>query len=74
MVKQNVNQNEPKEFDLGERKVSRMNFSDVVTLPKTFTKNCLGENKMVKMTMNADGSLTLRSVDEEHERRICSNE
>lgn len=57
-----TNGSKPKELDLGERKVSRMNFSNVVTLPKTFTKNCLGENMVVKMTMLEDGCLKLTPV------------
>ena len=63
----------PRELELGERKVSRMNFSDVVTLPKTFTKNCLSGNKMVKMTMNPDGSLTLRPIKSEDKKDGCSD-
>jgi len=52
----------PEELDLGKRKVSQMNFSKIVTLPKTFTQNCLGKDMMVSMTMQKDGSLTLRSI------------
>jgi len=51
-----------KDLDLGVRKVSSMNFSKVVTLPKTFTENCLGENMEVQMTMTHDGRLTLTPV------------
>ena len=51
-----------KELDLGKRKVSRMNFSKVVTLPKAFTDNCLDESMMVTMTMTRDGKLTLTPV------------
>ena len=51
-----------KDLDLGVRKVSSMNFSKVVTLPKTFTQNCLGDNMEVKMTMSQDGRLTLTPV------------
>ncbi len=52
----------PKELDLGTRKVSRMNFSNIVTLPKTFTQNCLGDNLEVQMTMLPDGCLKLTPV------------
>jgi len=52
----------PKELDLGTRKVSSMNFSKIVTLPRTFTQNCLSENMEVKMTMSPDGRLTLTPV------------
>ena len=54
--------NKSKNLDLGTRKVSNMNFSKVVTLPKTFTENFLGENMEVKMTLSADGKLTLVPV------------
>ena len=56
------NKNEAKNLDLGTRKVSNMNFSKVVTLPKTFTENYLGENMEVKMTLSTDGKLTLVPV------------
>ena len=46
------------ELNLGIRKVSNMNFSKIVTLPKTFTENCLSETMQVQMTMS-DGRLTL---------------
>ena len=49
----------PKTLELGQRKVSRMNFSYVVTLPKPFTQNYLGENMEVSMSMSHDGVLTL---------------
>ena len=55
-------QNKYKPLDLGVRKVSSMNFSKIVTLPKTFTENCLGENMEVKMTMSQDGKLTLTPI------------
>lgn len=50
------------ELDLGTRKVSTMNFSKVVTLPKTFTQNFLGNDMEVKMTMSSDGRLTLTPI------------
>lgn len=56
-----------KQLDLGERKVSAMNFSRVVTLPKPFTDNYLSKTKTVHMTMSADGKLTLTPVDESKE-------
>lgn len=46
-------------LDLGKRKVSTMNFSKVVTLPKAFTDNWLTQNSEVKMEMSYDGKLTL---------------
>ena len=52
----------PKELDLGIRKVSRMNFSNIVTIPKTFTQNCLNDNMQVNMTMTSDGKLTMTPV------------
>lgn len=51
-----------KNLELGTRKVSNMNFSKVVTLPKTFTENYLGENMEVKMSLSTDGKLTLVPV------------
>ncbi len=45
-------------LNLGIRKVSNMNFSKIVTLPKTFTENYLGETMHVLMTMS-HGKLTL---------------
>jgi hypothetical protein len=41
-----------------------MNFSKVVTLPKTFTENYLGENMEVKMTLTPDGKLILIPIHE----------
>lgn len=55
-------QNQIKTLDLGTRKVSNMNFSKIVTLPKTFTENFLGENMEVKMTMSHDGNLILTPI------------
>ena len=51
-----------KNLYLGIRKVSNMNFSKIVTLPKTFTENFLGEDMKVRITMSQDGSLTLTPV------------
>ncbi len=48
-----------KNLDLGTRKVSTMNFSKVVTLPKTFTENYLGENMEVNVSMSQEGVLML---------------
>jgi len=61
-----------KELDLGLRKVSRQNFSWIVTLPHTFVKNCLGSGMEVKVSMSTDGKLTLmpiRSTKEKEEPR-----
>ena len=52
-------QNLTKNLDLGLRKVSNMNFSKIVTLPKPFTNNWLGENMEVQMSMSPDGKLIL---------------
>jgi len=52
-----------KELDLGKRKVSRMNFSFIVTLPKEFVKNTpYGEIREVKITMLEDGCLKLTPI------------
>jgi len=45
------------DLELGIRKVSRMNFSDIVTLPKPFTKKFLGVERLVKMSLSEDGVL-----------------
>ena len=49
-------------LDLGTRKVSTMNFSKVVTLPKPFTQNYLGDTMEVQMSMSHDGILTLTPI------------
>ena len=51
-----------KALDLGQRKVSVMNFSKVVTLPKPFTDNWLDANMTVQMSMSPDGRLVLTPV------------
>ncbi|HLC09982.1 MAG TPA: hypothetical protein VJJ01_02575 [Nitrosopumilaceae archaeon] len=55
---------EPKEFDFGERKVSRMNFSYIVTLPKKFVQNTQNGEiiSVVKLIMLEDGSLKITPV------------
>jgi len=55
-------QNLTKNLDLGPRKVSNMNFSKIVTLPKPFTDNYLGENMEVQMSMSHDGKLILTPI------------
>ena len=58
----------PKELDLGERKISRMNFSYIVTIPKIFVKNSpFGEIRIVRITMLEDGCLKLTPVREKDE-------
>jgi hypothetical protein len=58
-----------KELDLGTRKISRMNFSYFVTIPKIFVQNTLngGIIKRVKLTMLPDGSLKITPVQEKTE-------
>lgn len=51
-----------KNLDLGIRKVSTMNFSKVVTLPKTFTENYLSKNMEVNVSMSQDGRLILTPI------------
>jgi hypothetical protein len=62
------------EMDLGERRVSKMNFSHIVTLPKKFIQNSpFGKITTVRMTMLKDGSLKLtptRQKDEPDEFAI----
>ena len=58
------------DLDLGERKVSRMNFSYIVTLPKIFVRNTpYGEIRTVRITMLEDGSLKLVPIHRKNEDR-----
>ncbi len=59
-----------KDLNLGTRKVSDMNFSKIVTLPKTFTQNYLGKNKEVEMTLSPDGKLTLTPISKVKEVKV----
>ena len=58
-----------KELDLGTRKVSRMNFSYIVTIPKIFVQNSMngGIIRVVRLTMLSDGSLKITPVNEKAE-------
>jgi hypothetical protein len=58
-----------KELDLGERRVSRMNFSYIVTLPKIFVQNTANGKiiTLVRITMLEDGCLKLTPVREKDE-------
>ena len=47
---------------LGQRKVSDMNFSKFVTLPKAFTNNYLDDSNVVEVRLSAEGTLTLTPV------------
>ena len=59
---------EPELLDLGERKVSKMNFSHIVTLPKSFIRNSpYGKITVVRMTMLKDGSLKLTPIRQKDE-------
>ena len=59
---------ETKELDLGERRVSKMNFSHIVTLPKKFVQNSpYGKITTVRMTLLQDGSLKLTPVRQKDE-------
>jgi len=62
-----ITKSKSKELNLGIRKVSDMNFSKIVTLPKTFTQNYLGKNREVEMTMSQDGKLTLSPISKTRE-------
>ena len=59
-----------KTLDLGTRKVSNMNFSMIVTLPKPFTQNYLGESMEVSMSMSHDGKLTLTPIKTKKEMKV----
>ena len=58
--------NFPQVTDLGIRKISRMNFSHIVTLPKIFVRNNLNGQitTLVRLTLLEDGSLKLTPVHE----------
>lgn len=57
-----------KDLDLGDRKVSKMNFSHIVTLPKSFIQNSpYGKITLVRMTLLKDGSLKLTPVRQKDE-------
>lgn len=58
-----------KNLDLGERKVSHMNFSKVVTLPKAFSDNYLDKEMTVRMSMTHDGKLVLTPVSAEEKKK-----
>ncbi len=53
---------EVKTLNLGVRKVSPMNFSKIVTLPKPFTDNWLLETNEVQMSLTHDGRLMLTPI------------
>ena len=63
-----------KELDLGTRKISRMNFSYIVTIPKIFVQNTMnGEStRKVRMTMLEDGSLKITPIHEKTEPKEFS--
>jgi len=58
-----------KELNLGERRVSRMNFSYIVTLPKIFVQNTANGKiiTLVRITMLEDGCLKITPVREKDE-------
>lgn len=56
-----------KEIDLGKRKISRMNFSYVVTIPKTFVRTSYGDIRTVKIVLLEDGCLKLVPIHEQNE-------
>jgi hypothetical protein len=60
-VNKSKNHNEPT-VELGTRKISKMNFSYIVTLPKCFVNSPFGAVTKVKRTMLEDGSLLLTPI------------
>jgi hypothetical protein len=57
----------PEKLDLGNRKVSKMNFSYIITLPKIFIQSTpYGEITIVKITMLEDGCLKIIPVSAKH--------
>jgi len=60
------------ELDLGERKISRMNFSYIITIPKIFVRNTpCGEIRTVRITMLGDGSLKLIPIHRKNEDKTA---
>ena len=53
---------EHRHLDAGIRTVGKMNYSSFVTLPKLWIKNYLNENKLVRITITPDGTLTITPV------------
>ena len=80
MTKVNKSKNpsgaKPKELDLGERKVSRMNFSYIVTIPKIFIQSTPYEEiTVVRITMLEDGCLKItpvRAKNGDYEVNLCN--
>ena len=59
-----------KSIDCGIRKISKMNFSRIITLPKIFVRNTpYGEIRTVRITMLEDGSLKLVPIHTKNEDR-----
>ncbi|OLB91704.1 MAG: hypothetical protein AUH25_02050 [Thaumarchaeota archaeon 13_1_40CM_38_12] len=66
-----------KELQLGSRKVSKQNKSNIVTLPRVFIENsCKSENMEVNMTLLTDGSLKLSPIckTKEHNEKVKKDE
>ena len=54
--------------ELGERRISKMNFSYIITLPKIFVQNTNGKIiTLARITMLEDGSLKLTPIREKNE-------
>ncbi|NDB47334.1 MAG: hypothetical protein EB150_00635 [Nitrososphaeria archaeon] len=52
-----------KKIDFGERRISKMNFSHIVTIPKFFIQSTPYEKiTVVRITMSEDGCLKLTPV------------
>jgi len=50
------------ELNLGQRKVFQSRYTSLVSLPRTFVENCLGQDRVVEMTLLKDGRLKITSV------------
>lgn len=68
---------EQKELDFGERKISKMNFSHIVTIPKIFIRSTPYEKIIaVRITMLEDGCLKLtpvRAKNGDYEVDLCNS-
>jgi hypothetical protein len=58
-----------KHVHLGKRKVSDMNYSKIVTLPKAFTDNYLDESRIVEMSMTPQRQVNPNACQKRKARR-----
>lgn len=61
-MKKESKDSEPKEIDFGERKISKMNFSHIVTIPKRFIQSTRYEKITTVRVIMTDNCLKLVPV------------